>query len=1193
MKKATILTFFRSLGIVLCSFLFTLSSHAQDYTIQFLNESIELPENFGSFSWDSFSDQNKYRDGYYGWIQFYETPTQAEQNQLRAMGVELIDYIPNKAYLFYAKQINVQEFNNLEVRSIVPIEAQYKLSYDLKSETVGDWAIQGNSYVVNLVTHQGAKSATLDNLVQLGIQTNKHYKGADMLEVVVAPNRISDLASLPTVKWIEPIPQPGEPEDTRGRSLHKANTIDTQTATGRNYTGDGIGVMVRDDGVVGPHIDFQGRLDNSGASVSGPTHGDGVAGIMAGAGNLDPDKRGMAAGASVYAVNYVPSHLDAATTSLIESGDVVITNSSFSDGCNAGNTVNMRTVDTQANNYLSLLHVYSAGNSNGNECGYGAGTQWGNITGGHKQGKNVIATANVNFAGTLATSSSRGPAYDGRIKPDITANGQGHLSTAENNTYQTFGGTSGAAPGIAGVSAQLYEAYQGIYGTLPDASLIKATLLNTANDYGNVGPDFRFGWGIVNALRAAMLLEEGRFLSDEIGQGESNTHTITVPANTKQVRFMVYWNDQAAAAGVTPALVNDIDMTVNDPDSNTLSPWILDSTPNAGALNQPATNGEDHLNNMEQVLIDNPVAGDYTINLSGFNVPFGPQEYVVVYEVIAEDVMITYPFGGEKFTPGTAEVIRWDALPGDEDFLIEYSVDNGIFWNTIGTSPSTTRYRSWNVPASISGNCFVRITRGDEVSVHTDSFSIAERVSNVEIASVCPDTYTVTWNEVTGATTYDVYALGEKFMEVVGTVNTNTADIPVVDLDKPLWVAVVAKNIALGWESKRTIAVGGTTGLQNCVLTNDLAIEELNVNEDDFLLACDNQPVVVSADISNTGAEQQSNFMISYQLNDDPVVEEMYTETLASGELITFEFAEPVSITTDGDYSLKVWVTLDSDQNEFNDEIELPFYAFVNPEAINFVEGFEEANYLPNGWNIVNPDDGTTWEERSGIIGSDGNQTVSVAIDNFSYNAAGQEDVIATAIYDLENESNASLLFDIAKAQYSAQFTDSFRVDISTDCGDTFQEIYFETGLDLSTVAGYITSNWSPTSPSNWRTEIIDLSAYAGSNVVLRFVNINGYGNSTFIDNVALQSSLSVNDKDLFGAISMYPNPASDMLTIEAPAGTPISSVRIYNQLGQSVLEMANKDAQAILDLSNFASGLYLVSIEAEGQLITKKLIVD
>ena len=286
----------------------------------------------------------------------------------------------------------------------------------------------------------------------------------------------------------------------------------------------------------------------------------------------------------------------------------------------------------------------------------------GNITGGHKQGKNVIATANVFENAVLVASSSRGPAHDGRIKPDITANGQDQNSTDPYNEYDGFGGTSGAAPGVAGVSAQLHQAYQELNGgTVAPAALIKGSILNTANDLGNVGPDFIFGWGHLNANRAYELFKDNRYLEANISQGENNTHTLTVPAGAVEVRVMVYWNERAAMVGAGKALVNDLDMIVTAPDGSTKLPWVLDETANAATLDLPATNGEDHLNNVEQVLFENPLAGDYTIDISGFEVPFGPQNYFILYEVITEEITVTYPIGGEGFEPGQQERIRWDA----------------------------------------------------------------------------------------------------------------------------------------------------------------------------------------------------------------------------------------------------------------------------------------------------------------------------------------------------------------------------------------------------------------------------------------------------------------------------------------------------------------------------------------------------
>ena len=116
-----------------------------------------------------------------------------------------------------------------------------------------------------------------------------------------------------------------------------------------------------------------------------------------------------------------------------------------------------------------MTHVFSAGNSGSSNCSYGAGSGWGNVTGGHKQAKNVICVANLTQISNLAGSSSRGPAADGRIKPDIGAKGTSVNSTLTDNTYGSFTGTSMACPGIAGCMAQLYQAYKSLY--FPDLTL--------------------------------------------------------------------------------------------------------------------------------------------------------------------------------------------------------------------------------------------------------------------------------------------------------------------------------------------------------------------------------------------------------------------------------------------------------------------------------------------------------------------------------------------------------------------------------------------------------------------------------------------------------------------------------------------------------------------------------------------------
>ncbi|GHC44754.1 hypothetical protein GCM10008083_04200 [Ulvibacter litoralis] len=1178
---------------------FSISYSQTNYAIQFQDETIEIPENISTFEWNQLPESSKLDAGYFGWVQFYETPTQDVQDLFKTRNLQLLEYIPNKTYLFYFPETTSVNFlRNNGVRSIVPVDGTYKLSSELKNPPYAHWATDGDNILVTLQHHKNVNTQfVIDDLANQQISVRHQYKGSNNIDLSIPNNCLETLSNLPYVKWVELIVAPSVKDDTRGRSLHRSNGLDTQTSAGRNYTGSGIGVMVRDDGIVGPHIDFQGRIDNSTASGSGQTHGDGVGGIMAGAGNLDPSMRGMAAGSDVYVVNYQANFLDSQTVGLITSGDVQVTNSSYSNGCNDGYTTITQTVDTQTKDIPTLLHVFSAGNSNNSNCGYGAGNQWGNITGGHKQGKNVIATANVFFDGSLVNSSSRGPAHDGRIKPDIAANGQNQNSTNENNTYQVFGGTSGAAPGIAGISAQLYQAYGELNGgDFPQSALIKATLMNTANEAGNIGPDYKFGYGIVNGLRAAKLIEDGRYFSDDISQGETNGHTINVPTGTTQVRIMVYWSDVPGSPGANPALVNDLDMMVTDPSSTNHLPWILDPTPNATTLDLPATNGVDRLNNVEQVLINNPAAGGYNLEVTGFNVPVGPQEYFVVYELISENLVVTYPNAGESFAPGETESIHWDATNTTNDFLLEYSTDNGTSWNTITTVANDVTNYGWTVPTSITGDALIRVTSGAFSDTSDETFSIARLATNVQVTQVCPDNATFVWNAVTDAESYDFYMLGTTYMDLVGTSTTPTINVPITDPSTPIWAAVVAKNDTEGWKSRRTIAINHPGGLLNCSLANDVSTVSIDNTPSDFALVCaGSNDVVISASFRNSGMDPQSNFTVSYQLDSNPAVEETYTATLNPGQQVAYNFTTPLTITTSGEYTLTVSVALAGDENASNDTETLDFYAVTEATPMDLVESFEPNGFPPPAWVITNPDNVDTWEESTGVIGRNGTPTTTAFVDNYNYNAAGEEDAFITEIVDLTTSpTDAALLFDLAKAQYSSSLFDGLRVEVSTDCGVTYTTVYEKTNLELSTVSGYVTSNWSPSTSSDWRTEVIDLNAFIDDNVQIKFVNINGYGNSTFIDNINITSILGVSENKLEDTVSVYPNPTSDTVFVTFKNNDfEAVSITITNSLGQQLqnINTTNTDTMA-LEVSGYASGLYFVTIEAAGSSITKKLLV-
>ena len=436
-------------------FLFSSNLSAQvDYKILLASGEITPTENIRDFVENStIAAQENYDGYYYQIIQFFEVPTNAQHQQITQSGIQLLEYLPRRAYIAAIPvTMNPEKLVALNVRSVLDISLDYKIANNLKQASFPDWAIQKERVEVMIKYYKNIEqSDLLPYLAEDGIMVERSNRYNNFFKATIDKDKVAEIAALPYISYLELGPAPAIADDDLGRSLHRSNMIDAAYTGGRSYTGEGVGVLVRDDGGLGPHIDYHGRLYQEFiTSGGGGTHGDGVAGLLAGAGNFNPMNRGMAAGADIHALNYAADHLDE-TMDLFFNEGVLVTNSSYSNGCNGGYTTITETVDQQIFNNPTLLHVFSAGNSNNSDCGYGAGDQWGNITGGHKIGKNVIATANLSADATLAGSSSRGPASDGRIKPDISANGRNQVSTDPNNEYVAFGGTSAAAPCIAGV----------------------------------------------------------------------------------------------------------------------------------------------------------------------------------------------------------------------------------------------------------------------------------------------------------------------------------------------------------------------------------------------------------------------------------------------------------------------------------------------------------------------------------------------------------------------------------------------------------------------------------------------------------------------------------------------------------------------------------------------------------------------
>ncbi len=1075
-----------------------------------------LPENFNDLKQPMKVPAAELSKGkFVRYVQFEKTLNATERTALSALGIDVCGYVYPATYLLLLPEaIDFQQLERFSPRSVVPLKPEWKMAKSLREPPYGQWAVHGDWIDVNLQAYPNTSIQEAAELCRKnGMVVLKEGTQNGFVQVRMLQKSLLEIAALPFIQYMELLPPPGEKEDTRGRSLHRSSAIDIEYPMGKKYNGEGVRTLVRDDGQVGPHIDFQGRLFNlAPTAASSGTHGDGVGGIIGGAANLDPSKKGMAKGADVFVIDYISDFQDETLPLHLNEG-VTLTNSSYSNGCNTGYTLASQTVDMQLYKYPTLMHVFSAGNSNSQDCNYGAGTQWGNITGGHKMAKNALAAANLLQDATLDNTSSRGPAHDGRLKPDISANGTNHFSTSTGNTYQEFGGTSGAAPGIVGCLAQLTQAYKTIHGGQePNATLLKATILNTANDLGNVGPDFKFGWGHINAWRALDLLEQNRHRSNAVDQGAENTHSLQVPLNTRQAKVMIVWADPPANPEAARALLNDLDLRVVAPDGTTVYlPWKLDPTPIATILDTPAGKGRDSLNNVEQVSINDPVAGLYTIRVNGKDVPAGPQEYYLVWDFYTDNLKLTYPAGGEGFVTGEVERLHWDAYGIAANFTLRYSLDGGASFSPITTVTGEKRMYDWTVPNILSGNVKLLLIRGGKRDTMDFPLSIAPVPQNLKVARVCPDSMTLSWNEANDTLTYDVYVLGAKYMEIVGTADTNRFSFPINNAGLSRWVAVRTSH-PNGMTSRRTIAVNWPGELKGCPQDKDLGVRKLLAPAGDAIVSCSASSQDITVRIRNEGLTPTSSAQISYQVDNEPIVTEIQPDILP-GDSLDFTFQTPIVVTTNGIVSIKIWSDYPGDVTNFNDTLSIVLPVVAEAVSGNFKESFEAAPTTPLGWIVTNPDNDVTWKltnQYPNLIGINGDTTRAFFLDHYSYNDDEQTDNLYMIPMDLSNHPNPALGFDLAHRRFNASYTDGLRVELFINCDLSGDPVVLFERFDpeLSTLPPS-TVFFVPSSATDWFRHSIDLGDYAGQSVIIRFVSINGYGNNTFLDNIGIEEFIA------------------------------------------------------------------------------------
>lgn len=875
-----------------------------------------------------------FQNEYYVILQFKNLPNQHTRNQLANSDIRLLSYLGANAYQAAVSQnITIEKMTSADLRAWAKMPMESKVAASLREGDLPQWATQAaNKIDLSLILHDKVTNTVRNYLENMDCELlGKALNNARHLEVRADIEQITALADLPFVAHIAPVKAPDVQLNHYAVPAMRIHPIRAGFLGNERCTGAGVVIGIGDGGYVEDHVDFEYRVNNKTTLDIWGAHQYHVAGIVAGTGNIDPWHRGIAYNSML--IMEITSNIITKAATYHAQGMMATNNSygpsSFDCGSAGEYNATSQTVDQHMLDMPELMHIIAAGNSGSITCP-GYPKSFHTVLRSYSSNKNALTVSATSHRGRATTFSSRGPLQDGRLKPDIAAPGQSIRSNGNNNDYVMISGSSMAAPAIAGAWSLMVEAYRKQFNTNPQAALLKAYMMNTANDIGNPGPDYTFGYGMPDVARAVKALRESRFFQENISNGQYDEYTISVPDNAAEVRVMLYWHDKEGNVNASKALVNDLQLTVTAPNEIAYNPWILDPTP--ANVDNNATRGIDDLNNIEQVTLSEEVPGEilpgtYTIRVTGAEVPEGPQEYFVVYEVITNGVELAYPVGGETFMPGAREFFRWSAAgPGKNDVEIHYSVNDGITWDEISTNAEHVEegYVDFTFPENIKytnqGRVRVTINGGSMSSVNEYPFTIMQQPV-LETPQSCDGKIYLNWGDVKGAVSYEIMRL-DTFMKPLAITNATSFIIdnqPMLDEE---WYSVrpISDTNHRGY---RAIAQKAIRSNLTCNTLNDVRVKRIispvSAVGREFANSSHLPNQLITVELENKGNTPASNFNVSFALNGVTLVTDQFNGTIQPGELAEFTFGFGKDFTAPGVHELTATTALAGDVNTTND----------------------------------------------------------------------------------------------------------------------------------------------------------------------------------------------------------------------------------------------------------------------------------
>ncbi len=655
-------------------------------------------------------------------VQLQTPPEPADRDRLAKQGLILLEPFSRRVWSAAATSRGAEILARLKgVRWADLIEPQDKLAKAVhKDAPLLPYRLRPEGRIAYSVLFH--KDVTADEVEALAKRLDLKLEDFDAssfpvvraVTVTVPKGGLAALAEADIVAWIEPSPAPDD-DGNFARSQPLAN-VDVVQIAPYNLSGNGVtvGIWEQGDVVLATHVDLTPRVTIAAAQVATTDdHANHVAGTIGASGVNFPNAEGMAPSVSImswdsaFDTNEMTAAADAAAVPRVQASNHSyydslagwnVTGNAFQDSQSVFGTYDNATqaFDNVVVN-TDLIVSKIAGNSRQhdwdgvavvdldgdgmpdptppNDCQQGGFAVDADCIDPRGTAKNVITVGAMNGAGAIWSGSGFGPTDDGRLKPDLMAEGNVvfSLGGSNNNDTSTKSGTSMTAPVVTGVAALVLEAAADMSLNV-SAAAMKALLIQTAQDvsgpaHSAAGPDYATGWGIVDAEAAVNLLRQSvpaQGTLNATGIGNAWTSTFYVPVGQAEVHLTLAWVDPAgnpAAAQNLPKLINDLDLRLIAPDLTQFTPWTL----NPAAPEQAAVRngGNDAVNNVEQVSVLNPMAGGWTVQVSADagNLPQAPQAFAVAGLLTRSDVVLVMDRSGSMaLDSGTAGVNKLEAL---------------------------------------------------------------------------------------------------------------------------------------------------------------------------------------------------------------------------------------------------------------------------------------------------------------------------------------------------------------------------------------------------------------------------------------------------------------------------------------------------------------------------------------------------